>query len=92
MLSSNFFWLVVVLVIAVSVPIIIKLYADWDYRRQLEGKQKERTFEGESSLHEAEELIPTADALQEQMKRDAAIGEMRMRSQQNAMSAGMLHK
>jgi hypothetical protein len=91
-MSGYLIWLIIVVVIAVAVPVVIKLIADWDYRRQISGKKKERSFVGETILQEADELVQSADALKEKMEHDAAIGEMRMKSQQNAMSMGMLQK
>lgn len=73
-MNENLGWIIGIVVIVILVPVVIKMYRDWDYKRQITGKRPLRTLkENETVPGEKPEQDPGMESMVTQAKMDTVI-------------------
>ncbi len=74
--------LIVIFAALISIPVIIRIYQDADYKKQLEGKIPERKFHGKNPPTDVSDAVNSGDGDQQAFK-ESCDAELRMRGMQN---------
>lgn len=73
-MNENLVWIIVIIAAVILVPVLLKLYRDWDYKRQITGKRPLRTLEeNEKVPGGTPEGHPEMDGMVSQAKMDTFI-------------------
>lgn len=73
-MNQSLVWIIGIIAVVVLVPVLLKLYRDWDYKRQISGKRALRTLkEKEKVPGETPEINPELEGMVAQAKMDTVI-------------------
>lgn len=73
-MNENLVWIIGIAVVVILVPVVTKMYRDWDYKRQIAGERPLRTLkEKERVPGEKPEQSPEMDSMVTQAKMDTVI-------------------
>ncbi|MBP5593839.1 hypothetical protein [Pseudobutyrivibrio sp.] len=74
--------LIIIFAALIAIPVIIRIYQDADYKKQLEGKIPERKFHGKNPPTDVSDAVNSGDGDQQAFK-ESCDAELRMRGMQN---------
>lgn len=74
--------LIIIFAALIAIPVIIRIYQDADYKKQLEGKIPERKFHGKNPPTDVSAAVNSGDGDQQAFK-ESCDAELRMRGMQN---------
>lgn len=73
-MNANLVWIIVIIAVVIIAPALLKLYRDWDYKRQVTGKKPLATLkENEKVPGEPPEGNPQMDSMVSQAKTDTFL-------------------
>ena len=74
--------LIIIFAALIAIPVIIRIYQDAHYKKQLEGKIPERKFHGKNSPRDVSDAVNSGAGDQQAFK-ESCDAELRMRGMQN---------
>lgn len=73
-MNENLVWIIVIIAAVILVPVLLKLYRDWDFKRQITGKRPIRTLkENEKVPGDAPEGNPEIEGMVDKAKMDTFV-------------------